>query len=116
MVNKKKKDYITLEIELDDKKMPATISWTASGKSKQGSDSDEVKAFFLSMFDAKTRDTLEMDLWTTRMQIIEMDRFVYQTLNALTGLYIRSTNNRELGEQMQQFVHYFGQKTEILKK
>jgi gliding motility-associated protein GldC len=116
MGSTEKKDYITLEIELDDKKMPSSIYWSASGKSKQGSDSDEVKAFFLSMFDAKSRDTLEMDLWTTKMQIIEMDRFVYQSLSALTGLYMRATNNRELGEQMQQFVHYFGQKTEIIKK
>ena len=112
----KEKDYITLEIELDEKKMPSRIYWKASGKSREGSDSDEVKAFFLSMFDAKTRETLEMDLWTTKMQIIEMDRFVYQSLSALAGLYVRATNNRELGEQMQQFVHYFGQKTEIIKK
>jgi len=115
MGNSKKKDYITLEIELDDKKMPSKISWSASGQNKEEVQSDEVKAFFLTMFDAKSRDTLEIDLWTTKMQIIEMDRFVFQSLNALTKLYVRSTNNRQLAEQMQQFVQYFGQKTEIIK-
>jgi len=115
MDKKEKKDYITLEIELDDKKMPSKIYWSASGNKQAGDHTDEVKAFFLSMFDAKTRDTLEIDLWTTKMQIIEMDRFVYQSLNALTRLYVRATNNRQLAEQMQQFVHYFGQKTEIIE-
>lgn len=115
MKNRGNKDYITLEIELDDKKMPSRITWSASGKNPEGQQNDEVKAFFLSLFDAKSRDTLEIDLWTTKMQVIEMDRFVYQSLHSLANLYMRATHNREMAEQMHQFVHYFGQKTEIIK-
>lgn len=109
----KKKDFIKLDITLGENKIPETIQWTASGN-RESNKTEEAKAFFLTMFDPKSRDTMQLDLWTKDMQIIEMDRFVFQTLGALSDLYFRSTKNIELANEMKKFMQYFGQKTEII--
>ena len=49
------------------------------------------------------------------MQVIEMDRFVFQTLRGLADTYFKATQNAELATSMRQFVHYFGEKTGIIK-
>jgi gliding motility-associated protein GldC len=108
-----KKDFIKLEISLDKDRLPEKIEWTASGN--EGGQKEEIaKAFFLTLFDPVSRDTMQMDLWTKEMQVIEMDRFVFQTLNAVSDLYFRATRNQELANDMKKFTQYFGQKTEIL--
>ena len=69
----------------------------------------------LSFLDRDSRDTLKIDLWTKDMEVAEMDRMMFYTLRALADTYYKASNNRELAEQMQQFAHYFGEKTEQLK-
>jgi len=104
---------IELKIELDDQNVPAQIYW----KSSEGNTEFEAcKGMLLSMFDAKSLDTLKIDLWTKEMQVVEMDRFFFQTLRALTATYRKATNNAELANAMQQFVEYFGEQTEIIPK
>jgi hypothetical protein len=44
-----------------------------------------------------------------------MDRFFFQTLRGMADTYFKATQNRELAVDMQRFVQYFGEKTEILK-
>ena len=73
------------------------------------------KAMLLSFLDRDSRDTLKIDLWTKDMEVAEMDRMMFYTLRALADTYYKASNNRELAEQMQQFAHYFGEKTEQLK-
>ena len=70
----------------------------------------------LSLFDKDHKDTLKLDLWTPEMQINEMDKFMYQTLKALADTYFKATKNRDLANEMQKFVMYFGEKTEVLPK
>jgi gliding motility-associated protein GldC len=110
-----KKDYIKLEIALDENRIPEKINWSASGN-KTGEEFEEAKAFFLTLFDPKSRDTMQMDLWTKEMQVIEMDRFIFQSLGALSELYFRATKNAELASDMKKFMQYFGQKTEIISE
>jgi gliding motility-associated protein GldC len=112
-MNMAKKDFIKLEITLGENKIPESIDWTASGN-QDGRKKEEAKAFFLALFDRESRDTMQMDLWTREMQVIEMDRFVFQTLGALSDLYFRSTKNVELANEMKKFMQYFGQQTQIL--
>ncbi len=109
-----KNNRIVIETVLDEKKYPEDIRWTAEN-SKNDNNYNSSKAFFLSLFDKESRDTVELDLWTKDMQVIEMDRFVFQTLNSITNMYHRATKNTELANEMQNFVKYFGEKTEILK-
>lgn len=109
-----KKSTIEIEIGLDGEKIPQSIEWKASDM-KNSEKSQEAKAMMLGLFDKDTLDTLRFDIWTTEMQIIEMDRFVFQSLRALATVYHRATNNSPLANDMQKFAEYFGQKTEILK-
>jgi len=110
-----KNNKIVIETILDEKKYPVDIRWSAES-SDIADDYTSSKAFFLSLFDKETRDTVELDLWTKDMQVIEMDRFVFQTLNSIANMYHRATKNIELANEMQNFVKYFGEKTEIIKK
>lgn len=50
------------------------------------------------------------------MQVLEMDRFMYQILRSLSQTYLKATQNKELAEEMAKFAHYFGEKTEIVPK
>lgn len=109
-----KKNRIILEVELDEKKVPEKISWSA--EEDPDAPLKQSKAFILSIFDRESRDTLQMDLWTKEMQVIEMDRFVFQTLGSITDMYFRATRNTELANQMRGFCAYFGEKTGIIDK
>ncbi|MEM6723503.1 MAG: gliding motility protein GldC [Bacteroidota bacterium] len=106
---------ITLKVGLDKDNVPTKLDWT-SDDNPEAIQGGECKAFLLSLFDKEHRDTLKIDLWTTEMQVIEMDRFFYQTLRGLCDTYVRATKNNELGNQMRQFVEHFGKATEILPK
>lgn len=103
---------IKVEIELDAKRQPKHIEWTAD--SKDGVQTRESKAMLLSFFDKETLETFKIDLWTNDMQVAEMDRLMFHTLKALTETYYRATNNEELANQMHAFVDHFGKFTKII--
>lgn len=110
-----KTSKINIEIGLNKEQLPVDIQWSSTdipeGPAKQAA-----KAFLLSIFDKETKDTLRIDLWTKDMQVIEMDRFMFQTLRALADTYFKATQNNELAADMQRFVQYFGEQTEIIPK
>lgn len=106
-----KKSQLRITVTLDDKNVPEAIHWDADDN-PTGSES---KAMLLSLFDRQTLDTVKIDLWTKDMQVNEMDRFFFQTLRAMADTYFKATQNRELAVDMQKFVQYFGEKTQILK-
>lgn len=102
---------IKLSVGLNEEKMPTRIDWEATDNA---TGAQVAKAMLLSLFDAETKDTLRIDLWTKDMQIMEMDRFMFQTLRGLADTYYRASQNAELAGEMQRFVHYFGEKTGII--
>ena len=108
-----KKSLIELEIGLNEDKNPETIHWR-SNDNPNGTGFTECKAISLSLFDKDYKDTLKIDLWTTEMQVVEMDRFMFQTLRSLADTYFRATNNQQLANDMQLFVDYFGKQTGII--
>lgn len=110
-----KESDIIIRIGLDAENIPARIDWFAED-SPDTPVFTECKAMLLSLFDKGSLDTMKIDLWTQEMQVAEMDKFMYQTLRALADTYFRSTNNRELAIDMQRFVQFFGEKTEVLPK
>jgi len=103
---------INIKVGLNEEKLPVRIDWEAS----DNPDGAKVaKAMLLAFFDDETKDTLKIDLWTNEMQVMEMDRFFFQTLRGLADTYFRATQNNEMAADMQRFVHYFGEKTGIIK-
>lgn len=103
---------ITLNVELDDENVPQKLSWKTTDHPDYH-EFQEVKCFSLSMFDKSSKDTMKIDLWTNELQVIEMDRFIYQSIRSLADTYFKATNNRDLANSMQQFAEYFAEKTEI---
>ena len=108
-----KKSEIKVQIELDEHKVPDQIKWSAPDQKQID---QEAKAMLLSFFDKQSRETLKIDLWTKDMQVVEMDRFFYQTLRSMVDTYFRATSNQNLAREMQKFVQYFGEQTEVIPK
>lgn len=105
---------ITLRVALNAENVPVKIEWSASDRNDGAL--EECKAMAVALFDKEHRDTLRIDLWTKEMQVVEMDRFVYQILRSLGQTYLKATQNKDLAEDLGKFAHYFGEKTEIVPK
>jgi gliding motility-associated protein GldC len=110
-----KKSEITIKVGLDGQNMPIQMEWAATDMN-QSSEAQPCKAMALALFDESSRDTLRIDLWTKDLQVMEMDRFMYQILQSLGATYLRATQNKELAEDIGRFAHYFGERTEIVPK
>ena len=108
-----KSSEIKFTVELDEQNVPVKIIWSADDN-PDGKRPIECKAILLSLFDKEHKDTLKIDLWVKEMQLVEMDRFFFQTLKGLCDTYMRATNNTELANEMRNFVQYFGEKTKII--
>lgn len=102
---------IVIKIGLNQERMPVAIEWQADDNN---AGPQSCKGMLLSLFDEQSKDTLRIDLWTNDMQVLEMDRFVFQTLRGLADTYFKATQNAELASDLQRFVQYFGEKTEII--
>ena len=110
-----KTSTITIQVGLDENKHPESIVWS-SDDNPQGEESHTAKAMLVSFFDKEYKDTYKIDLWTTEMQITEMDRFMFQSLRAMAETYFKATGNQQLANDMRRFVQYFGESTEIIPK
>jgi len=110
-----KKSEIKITVGLNEENVPIKMEWQAKDN-PSSNDYKECKAMLLSLFDKESLDTMKIDLWTNEMQVIEMDRFFFQTLRALSDTYFKATQNKKLASDMQKFVQYFGEQTEIIPK
>ena len=113
--NIKSTNTISIDVSLNEDKHPVAIHWNSTAN-PEGTPRKESKAMLLSLFDKDHLDTYKIDLWTSEMQVAEMDRFMFQTLKALADTYFKATRNQELANDMQRFVQYFGEETEIVTK
>ena len=109
------KSQIKVNVGLDENRVPVKMEWEASDN-PNGEETKECKALLMSVFDKESKDTMKIDLWTTEMQIAEMDRFFFQTLRAMSDTYFKATQNKELANDMHRFVQYFGEQVEIIPK
>ena len=110
-----KHSSILITVGLDAENVPVRIAWKAEDD-PAGRDIQECKAMLVSLFDKETLDTVKIDLWTKDMQVAEMDRFFFQTLRALADTYYKATQNARLAADMQRFVQFFGEETEIIRR
>lgn len=115
MTKEKKESNINIKVGLDEHKLPQAIHWI-SDDNPSGNNTNEAKAMLVSFFDKDHKDTFKLDIWTPEMQIVEMDRFIYQTLRGIADTYVKATGNKDLGNDMQRFVQYFGEQTKIIPK
>ncbi len=99
---------ITIEVELDESKMPEKILWNASGSTI---DKPKLaKGSLLSLWDGADKSALRIDLWTKEMMVDEMTDFFYQTFIGMADTYKRATNNDEMSKDIKIFAKSFYEK------
>jgi len=99
---------ITIKVKLGEDKVPQQIEWNAKGTTAQ--ETQEAKAFMLSLWDGTEKTALRIDLWTKEMMVDEMADFFYQTLITMADTYNRATHHEELTVEMKEFAKSFYQK------
>jgi len=104
---------IKFTIELDENKIPVKLKWDAEDG---GISNEDTKAFLISVWDSKKKETLKMDLWTKDMPLEEMKQFFHQTLLSMSDTFYTATNDEKMTATMRDFCDYFAEKLEILKK
>jgi len=104
------KSQITLNVGLDENKIPEAITWTAQDG---GISNEEAKAFLLSVWDAKSKESLRIDLWTKDMPVDEMQQFFHQTLVTMTDTFLKATQDHKMADTMKDFTDYFAEKLNL---
>jgi len=104
---------IKFKVALDENKIPETLSWDAQDG---GISEEEAKAVLISVWDAKKKETLKMDLWTKDMPLEEMKHFFHQTLLSMSDTFYRATNDEKMTATMRDFCAYFAEKLELLNE
>lgn len=105
-----RKTEIRLQIELDDQNVPTTITWHADDA--PADTVPDTRCFALSIWEADTNQTLNINLWTQKMMMGEMKKFYLQTVAGLTETLFSATGdevsykemNRTLENMAQRFI------------
>jgi gliding motility-associated protein GldC len=100
------KSTITIDVHLDNDKIPEHIKWSAGG----ADDAQTAKAMLVSFWDGAEKTALHVDLWTKDMMVDEMADFYYQTLMGMADTFDRATHNHPLVDDMKKFAKDFFQK------
>src|SRR5438309_5303223 len=96
---------ITIEVELDNERVPQAIQWQATEST--ASVPQQAKAVMLSLWDNAEKTALRIDLWTNKMMVDEMGDFYYQTLMTMADTLERATRQSELVAEMKGFAKTF---------
>lgn len=99
------KSNITIEVELDQSRVPEKIQWKATDSTADTS--QNAKAMMLAFWDGADKSALRIDLWTKEMMVDEMADFYYQALMTMADTFQRATNQTELTADMKHFAGNF---------
>jgi gliding motility-associated protein GldC len=109
-----KQSEIILYIELDEKKVPVKIEWSATDSGYEGK--LESKAMMLSLWDKQENSTMGIDLWTKDMIVEDMNIYFHQTFLKMADTYRRATKNEDIAVMIENFSASFADKLELSKK
>lgn len=102
------KSNISIDVYLDDQKVPEQIKWKASDSN---ADMEQIaKAMMVAFWDGADKSALRIDLWTKDMMVDEMADFYYQLLMTMADTFNRATNQPEMSADMKEFAKAFMQK------
>jgi gliding motility-associated protein GldC len=101
---------IKIQIKLDENRVPEKLFWSAE---EGGVDSEESKAFMLSVWNSDDKATKCIELWTKDMPVDEMKIFFHQTLMSMTETFQRATGDEKMAATMKDFCDYFAEKLEL---
>ena len=103
-----KTSTISIDVQLNDEKVPEAIYWNASDSTIENR--QRAKALMLAFWDSAEKTALRIDLWTKDMMVDEMADFFYQTMMTMADTYGRATNHTEVVGDMKKFAQGFYQK------
>lgn len=99
---------ITINVELDDDKVPQQITWSASGSTADNP--QNAKAMLLAFWDGVDKTALRIDLWTKDMMTDEMADFYYQVFVTMADTFQRATRHEDLAHDIKSFAEKFHKK------
>ena len=102
------KSTITIDVVLDNNKVPEQINWKASDSSAESA--QQSRAMMLAFWDGADKTAMRIDLWTKDMMVDEMADFFYQTIMTMADTFNRATHNAELVGDMKTFAKDFYKK------
>ncbi|ANH82837.1 gliding motility protein GldC [Niabella ginsenosidivorans] len=102
------KSTITIDVELDENKVPQDITWNATASTAE--QARRAKAVMLSLWDGAERTALRIDLWTKEMMVDEMADFFYQSIMTMADAYGRATQYQDQVNDMKTFARDFYKK------
>jgi len=102
------KSTITVDVFLDDNKVPEKIQWKATDSS--ASESEGAKALMMALWDGADKTAMRIDLWTKDMMVDEMADFYYQVMMTMADTYERATHQQELVADLKEFAKQFHKK------
>ncbi len=107
-----KKTQITIDVNLDENKIPEKIIWSAKdgGISKM-----ESKAILLSFWDSENQETLKMDLWVKDMPLDQMKLFFHQTFVSMSDTFYKATNDEKMTQTIRDFCDYYAEVFKLKK-
>lgn len=100
-----RKSTITVDVHLDEDKVPEQINWTATDSTADMM--QQAKAMMLAFWDGADKSALRIDLWTKTMMVDEMADFYYQTMMGMADAFERATHNQALVKEMKDFAKEF---------
>ena len=92
-----KQSTINFKVELDEKNTPERITWDASDKPDELS---ETKSISLSLWDHVQKNTLRIDLWTKDMPVDEMKRFYIDCLGGPAQSALTATGDEHMANEI----------------
>jgi gliding motility-associated protein GldC len=102
------KSTITVDVILDENKIPDNIFWRASGSTADAE--QKAKAMMLAFWDDADKSAMRIDLWTKEMMVDEMVDFFYQVMFTMADTFQRATQQKTLSDDMKNFAKEFYQK------
>lgn len=102
------KSTISINIDLDENKVPQQISWNASDSTADMA--QLAKSMMVAFWDGADKSALRIDLWTKDMMVDEMADFYYQNMMGMADTYLRATQQQELVDEMKKFAKEFYRK------
>ena len=110
---KMSKSTITINVELDEGRVPQNIEWQATESTVSAP--QQAKAMMLAFWDSADKTALRIDLWTQKMMVDEMADFYYQTFMTMADTFQRATKMTELTDEMKADAQKFFKKFQELQ-
>lgn len=100
-----KRSEIKFTVSLDDNKHPVGIEWEATDSGMEGAKPCE--SIMLSIWDSSVKSSYRIDLWTDKMVVDDMKRFMYETLATMADTYERATSDSEAAAELRTLTDKF---------